>query len=161
MTDTAYPSCIRELYESEIFGEAASLAVLDAADNERDRYHFGTLLQLETETKARLRPFLAKYALSMSEEMDLGDIAAIVASYKEGGMIGFAKANAPVVENFLARFKEIAATGPDEDQDVLQSMLRHETAILNWMNAEAKGPTEGSLDGIIAELNYPMPKPGR
>ncbi len=56
MTDLEYPACVREFYESEIFGEAASLAVLAVAKNERDRYHMGTLLQLETETKARLRP---------------------------------------------------------------------------------------------------------
>ncbi|NOX94391.1 MAG: hypothetical protein GXP04_04645 [Alphaproteobacteria bacterium] len=159
MTTTQYPACIRDLYESEIFGEAASLAVLQAADNERDKYHFGTLLQLETETKARLRPFLAKYGLSLCEEMDLGDVPGAVAAYKGGGMQGFAAANAPVVESFLARFKEIEQAGPPEDKEVLQSMIRHEMAILEWMNKEAQGPADGSLNAIIAELQYPLPKP--
>jgi len=160
MTTSQYPACIRELYESEIFGEAASLAVLQAADNERDKYHFGTLLQLETETKARLRPFLAKYGLSLSEEMDLSDVSGAVAAYKDGGMRSFAAANTPVVESFLARFQEIKQAGPPEDSEVLQSMIRHESAILEWMKKEAHGPAEGSLDAIIAELQYPLPKPG-
>ena len=46
MNTLAYPACIRELYESEIFGEASALALIEAAKNDRDRYYFGTLLQL-------------------------------------------------------------------------------------------------------------------
>ena len=67
MSKPEYPSCIRELYESEIFGETFALALVEAARNDRDRYHFGTLLQLETETKARLRPFLCKYHFHKAE----------------------------------------------------------------------------------------------
>lgn len=55
MTKTDYPACLRELIESEIFGESFSLALLEEAKADRD-YYFATLLQLETETKARLRP---------------------------------------------------------------------------------------------------------
>jgi hypothetical protein len=54
----AYPACIRDLYESEIFGEAVFLALVEIARDPREKYQLGTLLQLETETKARLRPFL-------------------------------------------------------------------------------------------------------
>ena len=51
MSDMAYPACIRELYESEIFGEAVFLALVDIAKSPREKYQLGTLLQLETETK--------------------------------------------------------------------------------------------------------------
>ena len=37
----------------------------------RDRYHLGTLLQLESETKARLRPLLFKHGVSLDEAADL------------------------------------------------------------------------------------------
>ena len=47
MTDIEYPACLRELLESEIFGEAVSLALLMVARTERDRYQFATLLHLE------------------------------------------------------------------------------------------------------------------
>ena len=49
MGELNYPECIRELYESEIFGEALTLALLEVAKNDRERYHQATLLQLETE----------------------------------------------------------------------------------------------------------------
>ena len=67
MSDADYPGCINELYQSEVLGEAAFLALMQVARSERDRYQFGTFLQLETETKARLRPFLLKHGLELDE----------------------------------------------------------------------------------------------
>lgn len=156
MTDTQYPGCLRELIESEIFGEAVSLALLEVARNERERYHFASLLQLETETKARLRPLLYKYKVSLSENMPLEHIEGIVHGYINSSWEGFAKANIQIVERFLSRFKEIVAVGPEEDREILESMIRHETAILRWFDMEGRGEKEGSLDGILAELQYPV-----
>ena len=156
MTDTKYPECLRELIESEIFGEAVSLALLEVARNERERYHFASLLQLETETKARLRPLLYKYKVSLSENMALGHIDGIVQGYLNSSWEVFAKANIQIVEGFLTRFKKIVVVGPDEDREILESMIRHETAILRWFDMEGRGETEGSLDGILAELQYPI-----
>ena len=76
MTNVEYPACIREFYESEIFGEAFLLALVEEARNEGEKYQFGTLVQLETETKARLRPFLTRYGVSLSEKMELGEVDA-------------------------------------------------------------------------------------
>jgi hypothetical protein len=45
MTEVDYPACLRDLIESEIFGEAVSLALLQVAKTDHDRYHFATLLQ--------------------------------------------------------------------------------------------------------------------
>jgi hypothetical protein len=58
--DLSYPACTRALYESEILGETLILALVQEAKTPRDRYHLGTLLQLESETMARLRPLLFK-----------------------------------------------------------------------------------------------------
>jgi len=157
MTTAEYPDCLRELIESEIFGEAVSLALLEVAKNDRDRYHFATLLQLETETKARLRPMLYKHGVSLSEEVPLEQVEEVVQGYLAGTWQEFAAANKAVVEVFLSRFYEIAAAGPEEDRDMLESMIRHETAILRWFDMEARGDPEGSLDDIIAELQYPLP----
>ena len=158
MATVDYPNCLRDLIESEIFGEAVSLALLEAAKTDRDRFQFATLLQLETETKARLRPLLYKYGVSLSEEMPLEHIEGIVQGYADGTWEAFATANIEVVEGFLNRFREIAAVGPDEDREVLESMIRHESAILRWFKMESQGDTEGSLDDILSELQYPLPQ---
>lgn len=112
MSEVAYPACIRALYESEIFGEASFLALIKIATNERDGYQFGTLLQLETETKARLRPFLSNHGIDLSESMDLGDVAGVVAACEQQDWQEFTGAIIPIVSDFLERSKEIAAAGP-------------------------------------------------
>jgi hypothetical protein len=157
MAEIDYPACLRELYESEIFGEALTLALVAVSKNDRERYHNGTLLQLETETKARLRPLLYKYGISLSEEADLSPVPQLVASYEGTTWREFMGITIPVVQQYLARFKQIAEAGPDEDQNYLQSMIRHEASILRWMEMEANGETEGSLDAIIEQLQFPLP----
>jgi hypothetical protein len=158
MAEVNYPECIRELYESEIFGEAIGLALVAVAKNDRERYHHATILQLETETKARLRPFLYKYGISLTEKADLSAVPQLVASYQSGSWKEFMTGAIPVVKQFLGRFEQIAEAGPKEDQDYLQSMIRHEASILRWMEMEAAGETQGSLDAVIEQLKFPLPK---
>ena len=157
MPQIKYPECIRELYESEIFGEALTLALLAAAKNDRERYHHGTVLQLETETKARLRPLLYKHRIDLSEDMDLSPVPQLVSAYQNGSWPEFMGITIPVVRQYLARFEEIAKAGPHEDREVLQSMVHHEAAILRWMEMEAAGDKDGSLDAIIDQLEFPLP----
>jgi len=152
-----YPACLRDLIESEIFGEAVSLALLEVARTDRDRFHFATLLQLETETKARLRPLLYRHGVSLSEKVPTEQVEEVVHGYLSSSWESFAAANKEVVQNFLTRFRQIAEEGPSEDREMLLSMVRHESAILHWFDMESRGEKDGSLDMIIEELQYPMP----
>jgi hypothetical protein len=158
MTSTEYPGCIQELYQSEVLGEAAFLALLAVARNEFDRYHLGTILQLETETKARLRPFLLKHGLPLEEQADAAQIEGFVAAYQEYPWHEFLAGLQPLVGTFLARFKEIAEAGPAEDQDVLQSMVTHEQAFVIWIDRELAGQSN-SLEAVISQLQFPLPEP--
>jgi len=157
VNEEAYPACIRDLYESEIFGEAVFLALVAIARNPREKYQLGTLLQLETETKARLRPFLFRHGISLDETMDLAGVAVATEGYQALGWPEFAAANMPVVEGFLSRFEAILELGPPEDKRILQSMVDHEASILRWVTLERDGITKGSLDDVIAQLQYPLP----
>jgi hypothetical protein len=159
VSDLSYPECTRELYESEIFGEAVFLALVEVAKTPRDRYHLGTLLQLESETKARMRPLLFGHGVSLDESMELAGVEVALAGYLAVTWQEFMAANIGVVQSFLTRFKEIVAVGTEEDQEVLQSMVHHETAILTWATMEAEGSVQGSLDDVIAQLQYPLPMP--
>ena len=156
MPSIDYPACLRDLIESEIFGEAVSLALLEVAKTDRDRFHFATLLQLETETKARLRPLLYRHGVSLSEQVPTEQVEEVVQGYLASSWEDFAAANKQVVQNFLDRFQEIANQGPSEDREILASMVRHESAILRWFDMESRGEKEGSLDLIIEELQYPI-----
>jgi len=157
MTISEYPDCLRELLDSEVFGEAVSLALLEVAKNEREKFQLATLLQLETETKARLRPLLYRYGISLAEPVPTKQIEEIVNGYLASSWEEFTAANTAVVQGFLDRFKEIARIGPEEDRNILNSMIQHEQAILRWFDMESRGEKEGSLDAVIAELKYPLP----
>ncbi|MES2127928.1 MAG: hypothetical protein V4463_11705 [Pseudomonadota bacterium] len=160
MTNSTYLASLRELYEGEIFGEALALALLAVARNDDDRYAFGTLLQLETETKARLRPLLAAYGISLDESADLASIAPIVGAYQSSSNIGqFVAAVKPAIAHFVARYEEIVRLGPAADRSILESMVRHEAAILNWFDLAEHGGTQAALGAMIEQLHYPLPCP--
>lgn len=160
MKEVDYPACLRELYESEIFGEALTLALCEISRTARERYHNGTLLQLETETKARLRPLLFKYGLSLAEDADLSAVPQMVSAYRAASWREFMGITIPVVKQYLARFEQIAKAGPVDDQPFLRSMIRHEASILRWMEMEARGEADDSLDAILEQLQFPLPAPG-
>jgi hypothetical protein len=91
--------------------------------------------------------------------MELAGVEVALAGYLAVTWQEFMAANIGVVQSFLTRFKEIVAVGTEEDQEVLQSMVHHETAILTWATMEAEGSVQGSLDDVIAQLQYPLPMP--
>lgn len=70
----------------------------------------------------------------------------------------FLAAIKPMIDQFLARFHEIANAGPAEDQDILQSMIKHEKSFVHWIEKETSGE-EGSLDAAISQLHYPLTPP--
>jgi hypothetical protein len=159
MSKTSYPECIAELYSSEVLGEALMLELLRHSTDDEPRYKWGTLLQLESETKARLRPFLAKYGMSLLEE----DVSAIVENlgkvYKSSSWAEFAEKNRKIVSSFVTRFEEIEKLGPPEDAQILHSMVVHERSILKFFELELAGKPKGSLSAVIDQLHYPLPNP--
>jgi hypothetical protein len=158
MSNTNYPGCIQELYQSEVLGEQVFLALMPLAKNEREKYHLGTCLQFETETKARLRPFLLKHGFELVEEVDSELTSGVASAYQDSSWLDFLTGLKPLVDQFLSRFKEIAAAGPAEDRDILQSMITHEESFVVWIDKEIAG-VEGSLDAFISQLKYPLPAP--
>jgi hypothetical protein len=115
--------------------------------------------QLESETKVRLRPFLQKYGMKFVEEPGSGEqVAGFIALYQNNSWLDFLAALKPLIDQFLARFQEISNAGPAEDQDVLQSMIKHEKSFVHWIEKETAGE-EGSLDAAISQLQYPLVAP--
>lgn len=156
MSELDYPACINELYQSEVLGEAAFLALLKVAKNEREKYHFGTLLQLETETKARLRPFLIRCGVEVDESLDNGEaVSGFLTLYQQSEWLDFLAQLKPMIELYLARFREIAEAGPADDKHILESMVRHEESYVHWIEKETAGE-EGALDVAISQLQYPL-----
>src|SRR5262245_17170969 len=70
MATKAFQECLVDVYRGEVSGEAAFASMLGTADGVEQQYVVGTLLQLETEGKALLRPLLVRLGLSMLEDPD-------------------------------------------------------------------------------------------
>ena len=158
MPAIAYPGCIRRLYESEVNGEAIYSALLAVAKSERDRYHLATLLQLETETKAWLQPFLFKHRVALTSPDIRAFVEGAVQLYLEKGWQGLMFGARQIVVRALADFEAIVAVGPPEDVEFLVGMVDHEKAIQNWIEGELAGKGDASLEGVIAKLRHPIPK---
>jgi hypothetical protein len=155
-----YPDCIRRLYESELNGEAIYSALLKAAKSERERYHLATLLQLETETKAWLQPFLFKHRVELTTPDIRPFITAAVALYAEKGWQGLMLGAQPIATKATADFEAIAAIGPIEDSPYLVGMVEHERAIQSWIAGELRGVGDTSLEAVISKLRHPIQRHG-
>jgi hypothetical protein len=152
MTDD-YRTGLQTLYDGEVMGERLLLALHPAARTAREAEHFAAILQLETETKARLRPLLLKYGMSLAETADLGGIPARLAGFASQSWRDYTAATASRLAGVLGHYEAIAALGPPEDQPILQAVVRHEAALLDW--ARAEGETDQSLAAIVALLCFP------
>jgi hypothetical protein len=61
---SSYAEALQDFYSVEVLGEAIYSALLGAARNDNERLKWGTLLQLETETKAWLRAPMVAHGVS-------------------------------------------------------------------------------------------------
>ena len=161
MADSDFLKGVMELYQGEILGEVLFTGLLPAAEDDDQRYKLGTMLQLESETKARLRPWLFRHRLDLSED------AAVRA---EG--VSLAENLRPMKwldkmtvihdalrDRFIPRFKEIAAMAPAEDREMAQSMVEHESALFEMARREIASMTDRSADPVVALLKFPLPLP--
>src|ERR1051326_429600 len=63
-----YAEALLDLYSGEVLGEAVYSALVAAGRNDDERLKWGTLLQLETETKAWLRAAMVAHDVSIAEQ---------------------------------------------------------------------------------------------
>jgi hypothetical protein len=150
-----YRAGLQVLYDGEVMGERLSLALYAAARTPQAAEHFAAILQLETETKARLRPLLLKYGMNLAEAADLSGIPARLAGYADQTWRDYTAATASRLTRVLRDYEAIAALGPPEDQPILQAVVAHEAALLEWARAEAAGETDQSLAAITGLLCFP------
>ena len=68
MVKPAFREALLDVYHGEQFGESFFEALLPSAASNEQRYILGSLLQLESEGKALMRPVLTKLGLSLDED---------------------------------------------------------------------------------------------
>jgi hypothetical protein len=159
MDRAEYLEAVRQFfYQGEVGGEAFASRAIGAESDPVRRYKWGCLLQLETETKAKLRPFLMRLGLSIEEadvraQMDR-TFAAWPSSWREQ-----MEELVRVTDFYLGKFREIEAAAPPDEVEVARAMVKHETSINVFARCELAGETATSVDLMVAELEHPLPAP--
>ena len=157
------PHVVEELYQGEVFGEALFDRMLRDVDDARERHVVASLLQLETETKALLRPVVAARGLPIDEDGDQRTRGVATAA----GMADLTWLDkvqllqAGIRDHYLPRYQRIAAEAGPEDREVTALMVRHEAALLEVVTREAAGDIATSLAPLDEHLRHPLPAPPR
>jgi hypothetical protein len=160
MNRTEYLAAVNEfMYQGEVLGEAVLGRWLELESDPERRYKWATLQQLETETKARLRPFLMRLGLSVAQN----DVSAQVEEYSKGftekSWVELMELSADITGQYLQKFREIEAAAPDGEREVAHSMVVHEAALHEFAKRELAGDAKHSLDDVISQLQWPMAPP--
>src|ERR1700739_142741 len=153
-------AALQEFYQGEILGEAMFDAMLRSARDASERYKIALMLQLETETKARLRPFLAAQGLPLQEDPQMRPQAEEFArkwadaSWHEK-MSELARS---IDETWLPRYRALTATLPASLRAVGESMLAQEQPLLKRPRRELAGTAE-SAQPVRHLLAHALPRP--
>lgn len=153
-----YLEGVMDVYQGEVYGEAlfSGLAAASLAADRRRK--FEQLLQLESEAKVRLRPFLARLGLSVVEDEQSRaagrELATELAAQPWEQLLRSFRAD---IDRFIERYRRLADGAPPEDQEPLRFMVRHEEALRGFLDQELAGQPESSLRGILPLLAHPLP----
>lgn len=156
--DKDYLQGISEMYQGELLGEALFSRAAALARTDDQRFKLCVLLQLESETKARLRPLVARLGLNLVEDesfrtegLRLGDELGAL-PWTE-----FLETLGRELELYVTKYQSIADLAPPSDRPIAQSMVDHERALLSFVNAELSGTNaDRSLEAVNALLVNPL-----
>jgi hypothetical protein len=160
MTIDAFKKGIEEMYQGEIIGEVALNGMLPLFTEAERQYKLATILQLETETKARLRPTLLRLGIELGEQEASRNAGQQMADAMRGKTWQEAMATLrDGVEPYVRRYQEILESTPSEYRDIAESMVVHEQSIVDFAVLELDGHGERSVKSIEAQLKFKLPRP--
>jgi hypothetical protein len=159
----SFEDVIREFYDGEVGGEVVYSELLSSVQTDEERLKFGTLLQLETETKAWLRAPMVARGLSIEEQAAVREkSAAQMESFKllswmqkMQGMRDFLAAN--VVPRYQSHLDAARKRGNADEVAICLHMVEHEEAQLEFSRRELTGASsKESLAPVVKHLKYPI-----
>jgi len=152
-----YLAGIRELYQGEVLGEGLTSQLLAICADE-EKFVVSLLLQVESEAKVRLRPFLFKLGISVQEDESMREAGvAFAATLKDVPWRTAVAELAELSKPYLERYRLLEAAAPAADLEHVSYMVAHEQAIVDYFELEACGKGQDGIAGLQALLHYPLP----
>ena len=156
MNKNAYLAGIAELYSAEVLGEGLASRWLELASDPDQKYKLSLFLQLESESKVKLRPLLARHRLSLVEDQNQRAAGATVAD--RFASVPWKEAMATLADlalPYVHRFQALLDAAPPEDVPLVLFMVDHEQSIVRIAAQEAVG--EGIMDReLLVMLSHPL-----
>lgn len=148
------------LYQGEVFGEMFYCTLMRRFCTPVQTYLLSSLLQLETENKARVRSIVFEYGVDPIESEDKRNEGAELVRHTENMEWSEAAATlVPISEDAVANYRRIAVEAPEAWKHLAESMVKHEELILSATKLAAEGEDEKAADLVASHLMYPLPKP--
>jgi hypothetical protein len=115
---------------------------------------------LETETKARLRPVVAKLGIDFTESEESRKAGLALSDMVKGldwqnSMTVLAEALIP----YVGKYQEIANIAPPEYKELAEFMVEHERSLQQLWEREALGEGDRAIDQINKQLIFPLNSP--
>jgi hypothetical protein len=164
VTDRPAPSSfagiLEEIYQGEAGGEAFFCEMLARFKEPHQQYKLGSLLQLETELKARIRPLAFKHGVEIVEDPDAKrQIAELATQFDGQSWDEFIQGFAQMMPAFVERFRILGAAMPADQADLAAAIVEHVESIEEFAKLEQAGSTERSIDRVAKQLIHPLPRP--
>ena len=158
VSNESFQQALVEMYQGEIFGEVLFDKMLTFFESPHEKYKIAVMLQLETETKARLRPALMQLGIDVAESEESRRIGLETATNLEGkNWSDTMYSLGELVEPYIDRYGHIAAEAPAEFRPLAEAMVKHEQLLLDFLQCEVSGSGSHALDRIIDQLEHKPP----
>ncbi len=157
-----HAEALLDFYSGEVLGEAVYSALVAAGRTDDERLKWGTLLQLETETKAWLRAAMVAHGVSIAEQTaDREKGIAIGEQFKAlPWMAQMQGLHDAITSEFLPRYRSHAdaarARSAAAEEAVCRYMVEHEQAQVDFTKRELAGEGSRSLEPVVKHLKYPI-----
>ena len=157
----SHAEALKRFYEGEVLGETIYSALYEAANDPLERRKWATLLQLETETKAWLRPHLVAHGVGVEEHgvdrqrvLDLV-VPALGQTWLEQMQVLADGIETQAIPPYQAFAEEAKSRGDSDQESVCRYMVDHEKAQVEFARRELAGDPD-ALASVTRFLKYPI-----
>jgi hypothetical protein len=160
MRTESFMDILEQVYHGETVGEAFFSALLTRFKTPEQQYKLGSMLQLETEFKAKMRPHLLAHDVDIAELPEKRQEGLDLYNSLEGETWREVMASlAKVMEPFVALYAEMGASVPKGFEDLGEAIRVHEKAVGDFAAMEAAGAADKSIDAVLSQLINKLPQP--